>query len=182
MSDRIRQATLIPFNRMAKAIQTSNAKQQRMLGISYKDIGLQNRVDQFRSANIALMEKAGRVYAQQVREVLEDPEFWDRTVDDLSDALVKRAGVSESRATLIARDQTLKLNRAITAHRQKSAGVERFQWSTSMDERVREEHQVLEGKIFSWTDPPPEIDDIQCRCAQLPLIEDIDGESDNEDA
>ena len=68
---------------------------------------------------------------------------------------VERIGdVTESRAKLIARDQTSKMNGAFNEARQTSLGIDRYVWQTSGDERVREEHQANDGQVFSWNDPP----------------------------
>lgn len=128
-----------------------------------------------RDASIQLVEQAARVYAQQVREVFDRPDFTEgRRWEDLRDELLERADVSESRAELIARDQTLKLNGAINRARQEGAGIDRYVWSTSGDERVREEHDALDGETFSW-DSPPEPghpgQDFQCRCVAIPVID-----------
>lgn len=128
-----------------------------------------------RDASIQLVEQAARVYAQQVREVFDRPDFTEgRRWEDLRDELLERADVSESRAELIARDQTLKLNGAINQARQEGAGIDRYVWSTSGDERVREEHDALDGETFSW-DSPPEPghpgQDFQCRCVAIPVID-----------
>lgn len=83
-------------------------------------------------------------------------------------------GVTESRARLIARDQTSKLNGALTRARQTSLGVSRYRWSGANDERERETHRENNGKTFSWDDPPPTGhpgEDINCRCVAIPIIE-----------
>jgi SPP1 gp7 family putative phage head morphogenesis protein len=133
-----------------------------------------------REASIQLVENAARVYAKQVREVFQDPETIGMRVEDLQARLLARGNVSESRAELIARDQTLKLAGAINQARQEAAGVERYVWSTSGDERVRDEHQALDGQTFSW-DSPPEPghpgEDIQCRCIALPIIAELEGDA-----
>jgi SPP1 gp7 family putative phage head morphogenesis protein len=75
---------------------------------------------------------------------------------------------------LIARDQTLKLNSAITKDRHIAAGISEYTWSTSLDDRVRPEHEALEGTKHSW-DAPPEPghpgEDFQCRCVAIPVID-----------
>jgi SPP1 gp7 family putative phage head morphogenesis protein len=38
--------------------------------------------------------------------------------------------------------------------RYKSIGVLKYRWSSSNDERVRDRHRELNGKIFEWTNPP----------------------------
>lgn len=93
----------------------------------------------------------------------------------------KQYAMGKRHARLIARDQTAKLNAAITKHQQEDAGVDRYEWSDSRDRRVRKSHHRLNGHIFSW-DNPPETDggrrchpgeDYQCRCCALAVF-DID--------
>lgn len=105
-----------------------------------------------------------------------------------------RFKVSRARARLIARDQTGKLNAALTEARQKRIGVEEYIWQSVEDERVRENHRVLDGKICRWDDPtvyrnPGETEwrsrssigafvghpgeDYQCRCFAEPRMEEI---------
>lgn len=62
-------------------------------------------------------------------------------------------GITRRRATLIARDQTKKLNSNLTKLRQQEVGIEFYTWQTSDDERVRKSHQVLDGKLCRWDDP-----------------------------
>lgn len=130
-----------------------------------------------RDASIRLVEDAARSYAAQVREVFDDPKWTQGSRwEDLRDALLERGGVSESRAELIARDQTLKLNGAINQAHQRSVGVEAYIWSTSGDERVRDSHADLDGKTFAWSAPPEPGhpgEDFQCRCVALPIIADL---------
>jgi len=129
-----------------------------------------------RDWTIKLVEDAARVYAQQVRDVFNDPEeTTGKRWEELKASLLERGSVSESRAELIARDQTLKLNGAITKANQQAAGVDKYVWSTSRDERVRDTHAELDGKVFSWAAPPKPGhpgQDYQCRCIAVPLLED----------
>jgi SPP1 gp7 family putative phage head morphogenesis protein len=109
-------------------------------------------------------------------------------VEALAEEVRERLGVSESRAELIARDQTLKLNGEATEARHREAGITRYTWSTSKDERVRGNpdglwpkglHFDLDGTTQSWDDPPIVSEDgrrehpggdFQCRCVALPNI------------
>ena len=92
--------------------------------------------------------------------------------------------MTRSHADLIARDQTLRLNAELTRERQTAVGIEKFIWSTSGDERVRESHADLDGKTFSWDDLPTvdDEDDVmpganyQCRCAALAVVPWLDGD------
>lgn len=58
----------------------------------------------------------------------------------------------ETRATLIARDQVNKLNGQLSELRQGEIGVEYYIWHTSIDERVRQSHKVMEGMMCRWDD------------------------------
>ena len=82
---------------------------------------------------------------------------------------------TKKRAKLIARDQTQKVNAAVTQGRQSNLGVTEYIWRTSSDERVRESHKSKNGKRFRWDSPPADTghpgQDIQCRCVAEPVIE-----------
>lgn len=190
------QAVTPIFNNMAKGILASNEKALAAAGIvkgvvkprrndavgaviakSLREPGLAGAIDAARAANIQLIANAGRVYAADVAAVFNDPKNAGLRVEELRDQLVTRGNVSQSRAALIARDQTLKLNGQITRIRQQHAGVTSYTWSTSKDERVREEHAALEGDTIRW-DNPPSVghpgEDFQCRCVAIPLIDELD--------
>jgi SPP1 gp7 family putative phage head morphogenesis protein len=212
----IRVHTVAAFNRMAVEVRTHTATGTKLLGIPVRSVpGLDQMIDKAREANVALITRASQSFLDQVRDVLEEhanlpagpgagpkrlaklrgetPEGGEpEEPRTLAEALQERVGVSKSRAQLIARDQTTKLSAALTEHRQKAAGVSRFVWSTSNDERVRKTHQQLHGKTFSW-DPNKRADEmadydisdddpgdpaptpgtpILCRCVALPLLDD----------
>ena len=72
---------------------------------------------------------------------------------------------------LIARDQISKLNGELTKLRQTSAGIVRYVWRTSLDERVRVEHREREGKTFRWGEGDCPGFDIGCRCWSEPVVD-----------
>ncbi len=97
------------------------------------------------------------------------------TYKDISKEIKKSFGITQRRATLIARDQTKKLNSSLTQLRQEELGVEEYIWQTSGDERVRETHRQNDGKIFRW-DKPSKVTghpghDINCRCIARPVLD-----------
>lgn len=67
----------------------------------------------------------------------------------------------------------------MTAERHQSIGIEKFEWYDSADERVRDTHKRLSGKVFSYDDPPtvngrvvlPD-EDYRCRCVAIPVFDD----------
>ena len=91
--------------------------------------------------------------------------------------------VNKSHAKFIARDQLAKLNGDINRKQQSDAGVTRYIWCTVGDQRVRDSHKKLNGKVFSWDNPPivdektgrrcHPMQDYQCRCVAKPVF-DID--------
>ncbi len=98
--------------------------------------------------------------------------------EDLAKEIERIGDVTESRAKLIARDQTSKMNGAFNEARQTSLGIDRYVWQTSGDERVRPEHATNDGEIFSWDKPPATGhpgQDINCRCVAVPYF-DLDNE------
>ena len=97
------------------------------------------------------------------------------TAKQLAKTLTSEFGFPQRRAKLIARDQTAKLASDLNEIRQRNAGIEKYEWSTSKDERVRPTHRANEGKVFRWDTPSPVTGhpghDVQCRCVALAVIE-----------
>lgn len=142
----------------------------------------------FTKQNVALIKS---ITDQSVTDI---EGFVQRGLADGSSHSVIRKQIQEQfratrkRATLIARDQVSKLNGQITKARQQEAGIEKYRWRTSLDERVRGRpggryprsrynHWTREGKIFSWNKPPPDGHPgmpIQCRCTAEPVFEEIE--------
>ena len=81
--------------------------------------------------------------------------------------------VSDGRAKVLARDQTAKMNSAISAIRQKDVGIDKYIWTTAKDSRVvgtpggmykkitalHKNHYKMEGKMCRWDDPTVYSDD-----------------------
>lgn len=116
---------------------------------------------------------------------------------ELRDRLQERFDLGLRRAQLIARDQTLKLAGQLNEQRQRQIGARRYVWTTSGDERVRDDHAELDGRVFEWDDPPatnasevrrgrPERrghpgSDYQCRCVAEVVLDDDPEELEPED-
>lgn len=169
------------YDAMAGALNQDNFRAATKLLGTQPTADVKGRIALVRAENVRLIKAATVEYFDQVEDILTDPANEGLAVDELAALLEERGGVSESRAELIARDQTTKLNGALNQMRQEGAGIERYVWSTSRDERVRPTHAELEGTEQAWDDPP-DIDgealnpgeDIQCRCVALPVLPDLD--------
>jgi SPP1 gp7 family putative phage head morphogenesis protein len=166
------------YSRMEKKVVKANGSAMRGLGLDVRegDEHLQGMVRSARERSLSFIRQHLTTYAQDVRDIITDPDNFGLSAKEIAAQIEERAGVAASRAETVARDQTLRFNRELTKERHRDAGVTQFEWSTSMDERVRPEHQALEGKVFDWANPPEEIDDINCRCTQVPIIPNEDNE------
>jgi SPP1 gp7 family putative phage head morphogenesis protein len=170
------------FDRMAKTVADWSHRSHALIGINPRHIaGVESVIEHAREENVKLITRASQTFLDQVREVLESTE--GMTADEVRDALEERVQVSRSRAQLVARDQTLKLNSQVAQHRMRAAGVNEYIWSTSGDERVRPIHAELEGQRFSWDSPPVTSEqgdrnnpgeDYQCRCIAIPFVPELD--------
>lgn len=104
--------------------------------------------------------------------------------ENLREEIEERFNVSRSRAALIARDQVGKFYGQVQHARQTAVGITHYYWRTSLDERVRPSHQVLEGKRIAWDDPPEEGHPghpINCRCTAEPDFSDVLEQLENDD-
>lgn len=129
----------------------------------------------FSSQNAQLIRSLPDQELERVSGIVERGLQEGKTYSDVSKEIQKSFGISERRATLIARDQTKKLNSSLTKLRQQELGVEEYVWQTAGDERVRSTHKANDGKKFRW-DKPPSVtghpgNDINCRCVALPVLE-----------
>ena len=95
----------------------------------------------------------------------------------LADKLERFEGMTESKAELIARDQTGKFFSELTQERFKDIGVERYIWQTADDAAVREIHAELNGKTFNMDESDEDGclpgENYQCRCVMLAVFEDL---------
>jgi uncharacterized protein with gpF-like domain len=110
-----------------------------VIGVDVRTLGssIVPKLDDFRAENVDLISSIPQQMLDEVGDTVEAA--WGRgtRVEDLAAQIQKRFSVSESRADLIARDQTLKLNSQLASTRAQGAGITRARWCISNDERVR---------------------------------------------
>lgn len=89
-----------------------------------------------------------------------------------------KPGYPEFAARRLARTEIAKCQAALVQTQAKSLGINQYVWRTVGDEAVRSAHAALDGKIFSYDDPP-EIEGEgrhgpgeiwNCRCYAEPLL------------
>lgn len=140
------------------------------------DARMKPLMEAFVDSNVGLIRKltddvAGRVETSVLRAV-QDAKPWSDFANDLQEQF----GFAETRAKIIARDQIGKFYGQANAARQRELGIREFIWRSSNDERVREEHADLDGRTFSYDDPPSEGlpgEPILCRCTAEPVFGNI---------
>lgn len=93
----------------------------------------------------------------------------------------KQYDVSREKAKFLARQETSLLMSKMRETRYAEIGIETYTWRGSMDEREREDHKLLEGKVFSFKNPPitnrktgarnnPGEDFGPCRCLAIGML------------
>lgn len=134
------------------------------------------KIADFTSENAALIKSVAQRHLSdletKVAAGLREGQRWE----DLATLIEDRYGVAESSAKLVARDQVGKLYGDLNATRQQSLGVTSFVWRSMKDNRVRDEHELLDGETFEWSDPPEEGqpgEPINCRCFADPVLDEL---------
>lgn len=142
------------------------------------------RVNELTVSNIQLIKSIRTQYLDKVQNAVMQAMVQGSLNKDLAEQLKKLGKDVESRAMLIARDQSSKLNAALTRARHEEVGIKKYMWSTSGDERVRESHAEKDGQIFEYANPPADTGhpghDVNCRCVQIPVFDDVVKTSSNE--
>ena len=147
-------------------------------------------LDEWTKQNVNLIVTVPKDTLGQLEAVVLDGFKQGLSTKELRDLILESYNVNEKRAEFWARDQVAKLNARITQEQHKAAGVTKYKWSTSKDQRVRDCHRAYEGKIFSY-DNPPEMwyvtqsrgivhtgrycnpgEDYRCRCVAYPVFDD----------
>ena len=106
------------------------------------------------------------------------------TIDALKKELGLSTEVATTRAQLIAVTETARANAAFNQTRAQAVGSNQYRWHNSGDGAVRDSHKKykgrpLQGKIFSWDDPPTLDDGMtghpgtfpRCRCFAEPVFD-----------
>lgn len=125
-------------------------------------------------ANIELITSIPDQYFEKLGKAIMDNLQNGIRYEDLAKEVERIGDVTESRAKLIARDQTSKMNGAFNEARQTSLGIEKYIWQTSGDERVRDDHAKNDGETFRWDKAPltgHPGEDINCRCVAIPVFD-----------
>lgn len=159
-----------------KAIRSTlgiDIREDYYLGDFYKE-----QLRDWSKQNVELISTIPNDTLAKMREIVYNGYTSGKTTTRMLKEIQRAYKVGLKHARLIARDQTAKLNGQIQRHQQIDAGITEYIWCTSGDERVRDSHKALDGKKFSWDNPPLNSDgrachpgeDYQCRCIGRPVF------------
>ena len=209
--DRQFDAKLLSFNMREKLDRIANMNRklkiaewkrvcQRTLGVDifedyYKGEFFQQAMDTWVQENIDLIVTQPKDSLTQMREIVRQGYEEGRRPEAIAKDINGSYDSTKSHAEFIARDQTAKLNSALTRSQQQDAGVNMYIWDTSRDQRVRDTHRRMHGKYFRWGDVTVYSDDkgktwkkktldmanikgkfvhpgedYQCRCVAIPVF------------
>lgn len=81
---------------------------------------------------------------------------------------------AERKAAAIAREEVTQARAKATKELHAAIDVREYEWITKRDLRVRDLHRSLHGRIFKWSDPPPDPagypgQPYNCRCIARPV-------------
>jgi SPP1 gp7 family putative phage head morphogenesis protein len=144
-----------------------------------RDDDLEDYLDAAAARNAALITNIASDTMNKVKRIVIDAVINGWSLRDTKKGISDVFGVSDSRAQLIARDQTAKLTSDLNKIRHKQADIQEYVWRTSLDERVRPRHSQLEGNKYKYDEPTgaedglPPGQPIQCRCVAQGIVEGV---------
>ncbi len=116
----------------------------------------------------------------KLREQVQQHAYAGGRADGLVKILQESYGQSKNKAKFLARQETALAMSSFQESRYADIGITEYTWSTSNDERVRHDHKILHGKVFSFSSPPVTNrqtgarnnpgQDYNCRCVAVPLV------------
>ena len=155
----------------------------------YYDDGIQRMVDEWVHENVSKIGSIPAEYLGEVESIIRWGYDTKQPKVNVYRRLEKLAGMTRTKAKMIARDQLGTLNARMTQFEHESAGVTKYKWVTRRDSLVRDCHRELNGTIHKWSEPPPMWymtksrgivytgrycnpgEDYGCRCTASPVFE-----------
>jgi SPP1 gp7 family putative phage head morphogenesis protein len=179
--------------KMVTGIATKNKKGfdrslEKVVGVDLSSIlvdeGLTDFLDAQVNKNVSLIKSIPEKYFTDIETVVmngvANGQRWEQIAREIGGVkdISSINGKLQNRIKLIARNETSNINASINKRRQEQLGIESFKWVTSGDERTRESHAKLNGKVFDW-DNLPTVDGVKtspgqpinCRCIAVPVIQ-----------
>ena len=155
-------------NQFDKVIESGLGKQMII-----QEPWLNDQLEAFQAQNLSLIRDIRERERSEIEGILQRGLAAGDSKTSMAKQIQKRSGIARRRANTIARDQVAKLNGQLTKLRQEEAGIKKYMWVTSGDERVRASHQARGGNIYNWSESPIPGEPINCRCTAQPILENL---------
>jgi len=91
---------------------------------------------------------------RKIRSLVERQALAGNRSSALKETLIKEYGVSQNKAKFLARQEMSLFMASLQQAEFQEYGAKKIKWHTSQDERVRDEHKLLNGKVFSFDNLP----------------------------
>jgi SPP1 gp7 family putative phage head morphogenesis protein len=132
--------------------------------------------------NIKLyVKKFSQEQIDELRGMVEENADSGFRYDSLVDKIGSRFDIAKRKAKFLARQETALFMSKFRQQRFSEAGVHKYEWSAVGDERTRDDHRKLSGRVFLYSDPPVTDsatgqrnnpgEDFNCRCVDIPILE-----------
>jgi len=115
-----------------------------------------------------------------LRKKVEEAVFAGIRAESLQKVIIDRFNVSKNKAAFLAKQEISLLTSKYKQAKYQEVGVNKYKWSIS-NVRTRPDHRALNGKIFSFDDPPitnqetgarnNPSEDFGCNCVAIPIVE-----------
>lgn len=114
-----------------------------------------------------------------LKTIIFDNTFKGGRASNLVKKITEEFGINKDNADLLVKHETSVLMSRYHRQRYIQSGVNKYKWSTSKDQRVRDSHKKLDGKVFGWDNPPITNEqgdrnhpgeDFLCRCVAIPIL------------
>ncbi len=111
---------------------------------------IESLITEYTKRNIQLVADLGKEYIPQVSKLAAETFYQGGSMKELTKSLMDYTNNSKSKAAFWAQDQVGDCYSQFTEMRQTQAGFLNYIWETCGDNHVRETHQELNGKTFTW--------------------------------
>lgn len=181
----VRRVERAQYNRMAEEYKVR-------FGIDIAPMVDKTMLEEAIQANINLITSIKTDFISELGDSVRKQLFEGERSTGLIQLIHERGKVTMNRAKFIARDQTAKLNAAIIKDRNEKLGIKTYIWVGANDNRERENHRAMNGKLCRFDDPTVYSDDdgdtwkkrkaiggvelhpgedYQCRCGAAPRLD-----------
>lgn len=159
----------VSFN-LVKSAATEYGKEYKKLlvdrggGYIVNDKGQFVFKDWFKQSSLANREKVADIINIGIKE--------GKGVRETKKELKQFFNERKNHAEMVARTETAKIQSIATTTRLKEQGIDKVQWITAEDERVRSSHAARHLKIYPVGDHP-ELGEPNCRCTLVGYVEEV---------